>query len=50
MPHGGMIENKEDIEKMIDDRVFYLEKTSGSMGTLPLPACLKEDISHYDHL
>lgn len=50
VPHGGRIDNKEEIEKMIDDRIFYLEKTSATMGTLPLPACLLNDISTYDHL
>lgn len=50
IPHGGMIKDKDNIEKMIADRIYYLEKTSSSMGTLPLPACLADDISMYDHL
>ncbi len=50
VPHGGRIENKENIEKEIEDRIYYLEQTSSAMGTLPLPACLKENISAYDHL
>lgn len=50
VPHGGMIDHKDDIHAMIDERVYYLEKTSSSMGTLPLPACLMNDISGYDYL
>ncbi|MCU0287066.1 MAG: MBL fold metallo-hydrolase [Acidobacteria bacterium] len=50
LPHGGVIENKDDIIKMIDDRVYYLENTQASFGTLPLPACLRNDISEYDYL
>jgi glyoxylase-like metal-dependent hydrolase (beta-lactamase superfamily II) len=50
VPHGGMVDKKEDIKKMVDDRVYYLEKTSSSYGTLPLPACLRGDISDYDYL
>lgn len=50
VPHGGMFDNKNEIAEMIDDRAYYLEKTSSSMGTLPLPACLKNDIACYDYL
>jgi len=50
VPHGGVVDKKEDITKMVDDRVYYLEKTSSSYGTLPLPACLRGDISDYDYL
>lgn len=50
LPHGGVVDNKEAIHEMIDDRLYYLERTFGSMGTLPLPACLKNDISNYRHL
>lgn len=50
VPHGGMVKSRDEINKMVDDRVYYLEKTSISMGTLPLPACLMNDISDYDHL
>jgi len=50
LPHGGLVDNKEGIIEMIDDRVYYLESTLGSFGTLPLPACLRNDISGYDFL
>lgn len=50
LPHGGLVDNKEDIVKMIDDRIYYLESTLGAFGTLPLPACLRNDISGYDYL
>ncbi len=50
VPHGGLVKNKDEIVKMIDDRIYYLERTSSSMGTLPLPACLRNDISSYDYL
>jgi glyoxylase-like metal-dependent hydrolase (beta-lactamase superfamily II) len=50
LPHGGLVDNKEAIIEMIDDRVYYLESTLGSFGTLPLPACLRNDISGYDFL
>jgi hydroxyacylglutathione hydrolase len=50
IPHGGIVDKKEDIKKMIDDRLYYLEKTSSTYGTLPLPACLRGDISDYDYL
>ncbi len=50
LPHGGLVDNKEDISEMIEDRIYYLESTLGSFGTLPLPACLRNDISGYDFL
>lgn len=50
LPHGGMVDTKENIVKMIEDRVYYLENTLASFGTLPLPACLRDDISGYDFL
>jgi len=50
VPHGGLFRGRQEIAQMVDDRVCYLEKTSSTMGTLPLPACLLHDISAYDHL
>jgi len=50
LPHGGAIQGRENIHGMVEKRLYYLEKTSGSMGTLPLPACLMDDIANYDHL
>ncbi|MCP4221184.1 MAG: MBL fold metallo-hydrolase [bacterium] len=49
VPHGGAIK-KEDINDMIDDRLYYLKNTAGSRGALPLQKCLKNDISTYDQL
>lgn len=50
VPHGGLVKRDEDIEKMVDDRIYYLERVAHSFGTLPLPACLRGDVSNYDHL
>lgn len=50
IPHGGLVESKENIIEDIEERIYYLEKTASSMGTLPLPACLINDISAYGHL
>lgn len=50
VPHGGLVKRGEDINKMVDDRVYYLERVAHSFGTLPLPACLRGDVSLYDHL
>ncbi|MCP4147363.1 MAG: MBL fold metallo-hydrolase [bacterium] len=48
VPHGGLIE-KNDLDRRLEDRIYYLQKTLSSKGTLPLSQCLKEDVSRYDH-
>lgn len=50
LPHGGLVRDRQRIAQMIDDRLYYLERTSSSFGTLPLPACLRRQVSDYDHL
>lgn len=50
IPHGGLVDNKNKIVSLVEDRLYYLEKTLNSQGSLPLEACLKNDKSWYDHL
>jgi glyoxylase-like metal-dependent hydrolase (beta-lactamase superfamily II) len=50
IPHGGWVDNKSMIKSLVEDRLFYLEKTLGSQGSLPLERCLKHDYSWYDQL
>lgn len=50
IPHGGWEDNKNRIQSLVEDRVFYLEKTLNSQGSLPLERCLKNDNSWYDQL
>jgi glyoxylase-like metal-dependent hydrolase (beta-lactamase superfamily II) len=50
IPHGGLIDNKNRIQDLVDDRVYYLEKVLNSKGELPIEKCLKNDISWYDSL
>jgi hydroxyacylglutathione hydrolase len=47
--HGHLSGDKEKIAAMIDDSLYYLNRVSDSMGTLPLAVCLKNDISAYAH-
>jgi glyoxylase-like metal-dependent hydrolase (beta-lactamase superfamily II) len=49
IPHGPLLNDKDKINAEIDDRVYYLKRVLNSKGTLPLAACLKEDISAYAH-
>lgn len=50
VPHGGLVDNKNRIVSMVEDRLYYLEKVLNSQGALPLEECLKNDKSWYDHL
>jgi glyoxylase-like metal-dependent hydrolase (beta-lactamase superfamily II) len=50
IPHGGWVDNKSMIMSLVEDRLFYLEKTLSSHGSLPLERCLKNDNSWYDQL
>lgn len=50
IPHGGWVDNKNRINSLVEDRLFYLEKTLESQGSLPLEKCLKNDKSWYDDL
>lgn len=50
IPHGGLIDNKNRIQDLVDDRVYYLEQLLNSKGKLPLEKYLKNDISWYDNL
>lgn len=50
IPHGGLIDNKNRIQDLVDDRVYYLEQVLNSKGELPVEKCLKNDISWYDNL
>ena len=49
-PHGGLIDNKNRIHALVDDRLYYLEQPLNSRGALPLKECLKNDPSWYEHL
>ena len=50
IPHGGLVDNKNRIASLLEDRLYYLEKTLNSQGSLPLEQCLKNDKSWYGHL
>ncbi len=50
IPHGGLIDNKNRIQDMVDDRVYYLERVLNSKGELPVEKCLKNDITWYGNL
>ena len=47
--HGHFLTDKGKITETIDDWLYYLNRVSDSMGTLPLAVCLKNDISGYAH-
>jgi glyoxylase-like metal-dependent hydrolase (beta-lactamase superfamily II) len=47
--HGQPLNDKETIETEILDRVYYLQRTLNSKGSLPLASCLKEDIVNYSY-
>lgn len=47
VPHGHLLNDKDKITENIDDRIYYLKRVLSSNGTLPLAACLKNDISRY---
>lgn len=48
-PHSHHPTEKNKILEGIDDWLYYLNRVSDSMGTLPLAVCLKNDISAYAH-
>ncbi len=50
IPHGGLVDNKNRIASLVEDRLYYLGKTLKAQGTLPVEKCLKNDKSWYDHL
>jgi glyoxylase-like metal-dependent hydrolase (beta-lactamase superfamily II) len=47
--HGHFLTDKGKITEAIDDWLYYLNRVSDSMGTLPLAVCLKKDIAAYAH-
>jgi glyoxylase-like metal-dependent hydrolase (beta-lactamase superfamily II) len=47
--HGHFLTDKGKIIETIDDWLYYLNRVSDSMGTLPLAVCLKNDIAAYAH-
>jgi glyoxylase-like metal-dependent hydrolase (beta-lactamase superfamily II) len=47
--HGHLLIDKGKITGAIDDWLYYLNRVSDSMGTLPLAVCLKNDIAAYAH-
>ncbi len=50
VPHGGLVSGTEEINRRIDDRLFYLKSTLSSRGAQPLEKCLKQPIDQYRHL
>jgi glyoxylase-like metal-dependent hydrolase (beta-lactamase superfamily II) len=47
--HGTATDDRSMITDAIDDYIYYLEKVLDTKGTLPLPSCLKKNMSSYAH-
>jgi glyoxylase-like metal-dependent hydrolase (beta-lactamase superfamily II) len=49
IPHGEILDDKETIDREIEERTYYLNRVQNSNGTLPLAVCLKRGLSNYCH-
>jgi len=48
--HGAYIDNKEKINRQIDDKLYYLQKIKSSNGSIDINECLVQDSTKYSGL